>query len=204
MAVGFRRWALPDIKDEGTVLSGESITTTRVRAGCRSQSRNGVSEITGPTLPNGDLRLTICACSMSEAASRFPGDQAQSESGDSYGIRATPSNRIGYKSAVVLGVVLAAFVILQALLPLSTTIQIGADEGFELAKATLCLNGYRLYADVWNDQPPLHTFLITEILNHLSFSIVGPRLLTSVFTAILIASFFLISLRVGGLLIAAV
>ncbi len=27
---------------------------------------------------------------------------------------------------------------------------------------TLCLNGYKLYSEVWNDQPPLRTFLITQ------------------------------------------
>ena len=98
---------------------------------------------------------------------------------------------------------LAAFVFLQSFLPLNTAIQIGADEGFELAKATLCLNGYNLYTEVWNDQPPLHTFLITQILKYLTPSIRGPRLLTLVFTALLLTSVFFISLRVGGLLVAA-
>ena len=52
---------------------------------------------------------------------------------------------------------LSLFAFLQCWLPLNTAIQIGADEGFELAKATLCLKGFKLYSDVWNDQPPLHT-----------------------------------------------
>lgn len=30
--------------------------------------------------------------------------------------------------------------------------------------ATLCLHGHRLYSEVWNDQPPLHTWLITQVL----------------------------------------
>jgi len=98
---------------------------------------------------------------------------------------------------------LAAFVLLQFLLPLRTTIQIGADEGFELAKATLCLKGYKLYTEVWNDQPPLHTFLITQILKHLSPSILGPRLVTSHFTAVLLTAIFFICLRISGLLVAA-
>ncbi len=63
---------------------------------------------------------------------------------------------------------------------------IGADEGFELAKATLCLKGYTLYNEVWNDQPPLHTFLITQILKHISPSVLGPRLRTSVFAVVLL------------------
>src|SRR5437870_448092 len=80
---------------------------------------------------------------------------------------ATPRSS-GSKPAAVLLVALAVFVLLQCFVPLRTAVQIGADEGFELAKATLCLNGYQLYTEVWNDQPPLHTFLITQVLKHFS------------------------------------
>src|SRR5437016_2060955 len=107
-----------------------------------------------------------------------------------------------FQPVVVLALVLAGFVLLQFLLPLRTVIQIGADEGFELAKATLWLNGHRLCTDVWNDQPTLHTFLVTQVLKHLSASILGPRVVSSVFTAILLASIFFTSLRVSGLLVA--
>jgi hypothetical protein len=94
------------------------------------------------------------------------------------------------------------FMLLQFLLPLRTTVQIGADEGFELAKATLCLKGHALYTEVWNDQPPLHTFLITQILKHVSRSVAGPRLVTSAFAILLLASVFLIVFRMNGLWIA--
>src|SRR5438034_3746240 len=113
-----------------------------------------------------------------------------------------PPRRTGSQASVVMAGLLSLFAVIQCWLPLKTAIQIGADEGFELAKATLCLKGYKLYAEVWNDQPPLHTFLVTQVLRHLSRSIVGPRLVTSVFTAILLASIFSISLRVNGLLVA--
>src|SRR5947207_8276105 len=105
----------------------------------------------------------------------------------------TPTPHTRYKPVVVvLAFLVAAFVLLQCFVPLRTAVQIGADEGFELAKATLCLNGYQLYTEVWNDQPPLHTFLITQVLKHFS-SIAGPRLVTSVFTAILLSAIFFIS-----------
>ena len=109
----------------------------------------------------------------------------------------------GYKSAVVLSALLAAFILLQSLLPLRTAIQIGGDEGFALAKATLCLKGFKLYTEVWNDQPPLHTFLLTQILKHIGPSILGPRILTVAFAAILLTAVFLMALRVNGLLVAA-
>jgi hypothetical protein len=82
----------------------------------------------------------------------------------------------GYKSAAILATLLSTLVLVQCRLPLRTAIQISADEGFEFAKATLCLKGYKLYTEVWNDQPRLHTFLITQILKHISPSIAGPRL----------------------------
>jgi hypothetical protein len=106
------------------------------------------------------------------------------------------------KLARILATLLLGFVLLQSTLPLQTAIQIGADEGFELAKATLCLHGHKLYTEVWNDQPPLHTFLITQILKHLSPSILGPRLLTSLFAALLLSSIFIMSQRISGRLVA--
>jgi hypothetical protein len=108
-----------------------------------------------------------------------------------------------YKAASILAALVAGFVLLQFFLPLRTAIQIGADEGFELTKATLCLKGHHLYTEIWNDQPPLHTFLITQVLKYISPSILGPRLLTTGFTVLLLSSIFLICLRVNGLTVAA-
>src|SRR5271165_3932155 len=111
---------------------------------------------------------------------------------------AAKSCRMLRKPGLVLAVMLAVFVLLHCLLPLRTTIQVGADEGFELAKATLCLKGHNLYSEVWNDQPPLHTFLVTQILKHLSPSILGPRMLTSAFSALLLSALFAIAHRCSG------
>lgn len=80
------------------------------------------------------------------------------------------------KPAIVLAAFLLLFGGLQFLIPLRTAVQIGAHEGFELAKAMLCLKGYRLYSDVWNDQPPLHTFLITQAVRLLANQPVTPSL----------------------------
>src|SRR5689334_7737260 len=104
-------------------------------------------------------------------------------------------------SALVLALLLAAYVALECCIPLQTTVQIGADEGFNLAKATLCLRGYELYTQVWSDQPPLHTFLITQLLKHISPSVLGPRLVTVGLTLILLAALFLIVRVVSGLLV---
>jgi hypothetical protein len=75
-------------------------------------------------------------------------------------------------------------------MPLRTAIKIGGDEGFELAKATLCRKGFKLYSQVWNDQPPLHTFIVTQILRRVASSILAPRLVTVAFATLLLASLY--------------
>jgi hypothetical protein len=108
-----------------------------------------------------------------------------------------------FKPLIVLLLLLGGFACLLSLLPLRTAILIGADEGFALSKAVLYLKGYHFYTEVWNDQPLLHTVLIAQVLKHICSSILGPRLLTSMFALVLLASIFIISRRVSGLFVAA-
>jgi hypothetical protein len=116
----------------------------------------------------------------------------------------SPASLWSWKAGASLAGLLALFLSLQCLLPLRTAILIGADEGFEVAKATLCLKGYKLYTDVWNDQPPLHTFLLTESLRHLSSSMLGPRLITGGFTLLLLTAVFVVCWRFNGGRVAAI
>src|SRR5205809_6790885 len=95
-------------------------------------------------------------------------------------------------------VLLAGFLLLQCFLPLGSAIKIGPDEDFELSKPILCLHGYHLYTEVWNDQPPLYTFLITQVLKHISRSVAGPRLLTVGFAVLLLGAFYLLVYRAHG------
>lgn len=97
-----------------------------------------------------------------------------------------------------------ALLVVVFLLPLRNAVQIGADEGYEVAKATLAMKGYKMYSDVWNDQPPLHTFLVAGILKHVSPSILGPRLLTLGFSMLLLVSFYHIARRYFGTRVAMV
>jgi hypothetical protein len=95
-----------------------------------------------------------------------------------------------------------AFCLLVLLLPLPTAVQIGADEGFELAKATMFLHGYRSYTGFWNDQPFLHTFLVAQVLKHVSPSIFAARLVTVAFAGLLLFPLFVICERVHGPVVA--
>jgi len=107
------------------------------------------------------------------------------------------------RPVLILGLLLIAFVLLQCLLPLRTAVKIGADEDFAYAKATLWLKGYPFYTEVWNDQPLLHTVLIGQVLKRILPSVLGPRLVTSAFTLLLLGSVFFLSYRVHGLGVAA-
>lgn len=112
------------------------------------------------------------------------------------------SGIFAWRPAIILGLILAAFVGLHSLLPLATAIRIGADEDGELSKATLCIHGHKLYTEVWNDQPPLHTFILVNLLKHVSRSVLAPRLLTVGFAMVLLVSSFLLIRAVSGLLAA--
>jgi 4-amino-4-deoxy-L-arabinose transferase-like glycosyltransferase len=122
---------------------------------------------------------------------------AQGPSADAY---SAPAGRHGGWTLLV--ALVAGFLIIECFVPMRTAVQIGADEGFELAKATLCVKGHHLYTEVWNDQPPLHTFLVTQVLKHVSGSALGPRLVTVGFSAMLLAAVFLIVRTVNGAFVA--
>src|SRR3974390_188569 len=105
---------------------------------------------------------------------------------------ATGSSPVGgLGPALALFLLLSFFLVLQSFLPLGTAIKIGADEDFELSKVTLVQKGYKLYTEVWNDQPPLYTFLLRHLTKNGSPNVLGPRLLTVLFSLILLSSFFL-------------
>jgi hypothetical protein len=82
------------------------------------------------------------------------------------------SGRVGNAPAVVLVLVLCVFALLHCSLPLRTAVKIGADEEFELAKATLCLHGYQLYAESGTTNRRWTHFSLHKLLNtsHLPFS----------------------------------
>jgi hypothetical protein len=86
---------------------------------------------------------------------------------------------------------------------IATAIKTGADEDYELSKALLYVRGFHFYTQIWNDQPLLHTALVAAILNHISPSVLGPRLLTAIFSVVLLISLFSLSKRFSGLFAAA-
>lgn len=58
------------------------------------------------------------------------------------------------------------------------------DEGFELMKAWLLQRGHRLYGEIWCDQPPLHTLLLSAAFHLFGATIATGRALALAFAAL--------------------
>jgi 4-amino-4-deoxy-L-arabinose transferase-like glycosyltransferase len=75
-------------------------------------------------------------------------------------------------------------------MPIREAFQFDTDEGIELVKATLYSQGYSLYSQIWNDQPPLATVFLAGWLGQFGQSIYAARFLTLLFAALLLWCFF--------------
>lgn len=62
--------------------------------------------------------------------------------------------------------------------PLASRIHLGGDEGYELQKARLLNRGWTLYRDIWNDQPPLHTWVLSQMFRVFGEEALWGRLLS--------------------------
>lgn len=113
--------------------------------------------------------------------------------------RWAPVARATWRRGLLLPLValLAAFISVTVLLRLATTVEIGADEGIELAKAHLSLKGFRLYSQVWSDQPPLYTFVLAAVMRTGAQSILAARVVTICCSCALLASVFLAAWKCG-------
>jgi hypothetical protein len=87
---------------------------------------------------------------------------------------------------ILVGAVLAAVCVL----PLGQAVELGADEGFELAKAFLRYQGFRLYSEIWSDQPPLLTECLNALFRAAGPSILAARILTVAFSVTLLLTLY--------------
>ncbi len=76
------------------------------------------------------------------------------------------------------------------------------DEGLNLVKAALVDNGYRLYHEIWSDQPPLLTYILALVHHAFPFSIAAARVTILIFSILLATSLFRVVLRFEGSLAA--
>jgi 4-amino-4-deoxy-L-arabinose transferase-like glycosyltransferase len=88
--------------------------------------------------------------------------------------------------------------------PLRTALEIGMDEHFEVIKGLLWAKGFSLYAQVWNDQPPLHTVLLGLCFKSFGATIGVARTLAAAFGLSLLAACWVLVRRRCGTLAALV
>lgn len=72
------------------------------------------------------------------------------------------------------------------------------DEGIELAKGLLVANGFHIYQDIWNDQPPLMSFALAFLERINLGSVEVARTLVLVISCLLLRSLFRICYKAGG------
>lgn len=82
------------------------------------------------------------------------------------------------------------FLLTAWIMPIADTLQFDPDEGIELAKVTLYGQGYTLYDQIWNDQPPLLTGLLAGWLKLFGTQIVTARLMILGFASLLVGAFY--------------
>jgi PelA/Pel-15E family pectate lyase len=76
--------------------------------------------------------------------------------------------------------------------------ELGADEGINLQKAALIANGHQLYSEIWSDQPPVLSYVLSMVHSFFPFSVAAARVTILLFSAILIVSLFRVILRFEG------
>ncbi len=90
----------------------------------------------------------------------------------------TDRRRLYPGGGLILGALLVCAVSILVWCPLATRLELGGDEGYELQKARLVHQGWRLYRDIWNDQPPLHTWMLSLLFRVLGEEALWGRLLS--------------------------
>lgn len=94
-----------------------------------------------------------------------------------------------YQSGFWIPVIFLVFMFAQD--PFSTAGDYDYDEGINLMKTLLHTQNYRLYDDIWSDQPPFFTVLLAGWFTLVGQSTIAARSLVALFSALLLWSFYL-------------
>ena len=76
--------------------------------------------------------------------------------------------------------------------------ELSQDEGYNMAKAALVHAGYRMYTDIWSDQPPVLTYVLSALQNVFPWSVLAGRLLVLGSAALLLGALYLLVARLHG------
>lgn len=86
--------------------------------------------------------------------------------------------------------------------PIKQVFEYDTDEGTALMKTQLYLRGFSLYNEIWDDQPPLLTVMLSSCLNFFGPSAYPARILILFFSALLLWALYLIITSENGSLCA--
>jgi len=76
--------------------------------------------------------------------------------------------------------------------------QFSNDEGLNLMLAALMEEGFELYSEIWNDQPPLLFYFLSIVHKLSGASVAAARVSVVVMSSILLACFYIVVTRVDG------
>ena len=82
--------------------------------------------------------------------------------------------------------------------PFRNRLQFDEDEGINLMKASLVMKGYRLFEQIWSDQPPLLTYILVVTMRVFGTQVYTARYLLLLFSAVLLLAGFHILRRIWG------
>lgn len=90
--------------------------------------------------------------------------------------------------SLILVVVFIAVVLIIA--PLKGAFEYDPDEGINLMKASLFMKGYSLYKEIWTDQPPILTVILSAWFKLLGKSVYNARVLILILSGLLLWAFY--------------
>jgi 4-amino-4-deoxy-L-arabinose transferase-like glycosyltransferase len=95
---------------------------------------------------------------------------------------------------------LVGFLVAIRFKPITQTFELDYDEGLNLIKSLLYSQGFSLYTQIWSDQPPLFTVLLSQWFSLFGQSVLAARFLSVLFSALLLWCFYQIIRRNLGIL----
>ncbi len=84
----------------------------------------------------------------------------------------------------------ALFIIAIRFEPITQSFELDYDEGLNLIKALLYSRGLSLYSQMWSDQPPIFTVILSSWLSLFGQSVLAARLLVLLFSSLLVWCFY--------------
>jgi 4-amino-4-deoxy-L-arabinose transferase-like glycosyltransferase len=131
------------------------------------------------------MNSTMSANPSAHAASRPANPDGGLGSGAGFPTRLW---RVVCRSGLLIPLVFIILAVLFA--PIRYSGEFDVDEGVNLMKGLLLSRGHALYSEIWSDQAPLATVILSQWLQWFGASVVASRILVLLFSALLLWAFY--------------